>query len=194
MATQALALAPEAYNAQAVAMTARAFSKPAVARALGARSERVVAFMAQVGQEQPAGQWSPQAVGMLLLSVAELPVPDSLPAARYLIQVLLDMTHYQLGAGAMRAVAMACTAVEELDVYDALLLRHLSHCVQRAPLSVMRPTWVRALASCYVHFNEAEHNRPLMDYLSQVCISIYLSLSLDIYIYTHTRTHTHTRA
>ena len=38
---------------------------------------------------------------------------DSLPAARYLIQVLLDMTHYQLGAGAMRAVAMACTAVEE---------------------------------------------------------------------------------
>ena len=117
---------------------------------------------------------------------------DSLPAARYLIQVLLDMTHYQLGAGAMRAVAMVCTAVEELDVYDALLLRHLSHCVQRAPLSVMRPTWVRALASCYVHFNEAEHNRPLMDYLSQVCISIYLSLSIYIYIYTHTRTHTHT--
>ena len=40
------------------------------------------------------------------ISLAEVPVASSLSASRYLIQVLMGMTHYQLGPASMRLLAL----------------------------------------------------------------------------------------
>jgi len=114
---------------------------------------------------------------MMMLSVAEVPVPCSISTTRYLNQVLLGMTHYQLGPGAMRSIAMVCAAIEQLDVCDLALLRHLSHCIQRSPLSIMRPMWVRSISTCYVHFKEAQLDLPLMEFLSQATQHIHPSIN-----------------
>ena len=168
MADLAQELPAASFNAQAASLTARAFAKPSVARILTGKSEAVIYKMAELAPQFAPEDYSPQALAMMMSSVAEVPVPCSLSTTRYLIQVMLGMNHYQLGAGALRSVAMVCAATQELDVHDPLLLRHLSQCVQRVPLSTMRPAWVRSIATCFVHFKEAEHDQPLMEFLSQV--------------------------
>jgi len=177
MADLTLELCEDAFNAQAAALTARAFAKPAVVRDLMGKSELVIAKMAQLAQRFPPEDYSPQAVAMLMSSVAEVPVPCSLSAARFLIQVMLGMSHYELGPGALRSIAMVCAATQELDVYDPLLLRHLSQCIQRVPLGALRPAWVRCIVTCYVHFKEAEQDQPLMEFLSQAAQHIHPSVS-----------------
>ena len=177
MADIALELSPLKYSAQAAALTARAFAKPTVARAVGGRAELVIGKVAELSETFPAADWSPQAAAMMMLSVAEVPVPCSISTTRYLNQVLLGMTHYQLGPGAMRSIAMVCAAIEQLDVCDLALLRHLSHCIQRSPLSIMRPMWVRSISTCYVHFKEAQLDLPLMEFLSQATQHIHPSIN-----------------
>jgi hypothetical protein len=130
MAAQALEMPPDAFSAQAAALTARAFAKPEASRAVGAEAELVIDKMAGLAQTFPASHFSPQAAAMMMLSVAEVPVPSSLSTARYLMQVLRGMTHFELGPATVRSLAMVCSAAEALDVYDEELLEHLALCIQ----------------------------------------------------------------
>jgi hypothetical protein len=48
---------------------------------------------------------------------------------------------------------------------------------QRVPLSKMRPPWVRAIATCYVHFDAAQRHQALFDFLSQAAQHIHPSVT-----------------
>jgi hypothetical protein len=85
---------------------------------------------------------------------------------------MLCKTHYDLGPAAVRSLAMVCSAAEALDVHDPELLDHLSNCIQRVPLSKMRP------ARIYILSLSLSLSLPLSLSLS---LSRSLPLSLSVY-------------